>query len=95
MSDYEEISQVIALIVHLVDHQQWDRLDAVFTEDGTFVLGDVPTLATALKSSGYRTGAFVGAFVLDARFGLNRGFDAYDDRMTGSSADLELVQRTP
>ena len=33
-----------------------------------------------LKSAGYRTGAFVGAFVLDARFGLNRGFDVYDDR---------------
>ena len=46
-----------------------------------FRLGDkLPTLATVLKSAGYRTGAFVGAFVLDARFGLNRGFDVYDDR---------------
>jgi arylsulfatase A-like enzyme/Tfp pilus assembly protein PilF len=46
-----------------------------------FRLGDkLPTLATVLKSAGYRTGAFVGAFVLDARFGLNRGFDFYDDR---------------
>ena len=33
-----------------------------------------------MKAAGYRTGAFVGAFVLDARFGLNRGFDVYDDR---------------
>jgi choline-sulfatase len=40
----------------------------------------LPTLATVLKAAGYRTGAFVGAFVLDARFGLNRGFDVYDDR---------------
>jgi len=40
----------------------------------------ISTLATVLKGSGYRTGAFVGAFVLDARFGLNRGFDEYDDR---------------
>ena len=40
----------------------------------------LPTLATVLKSAGYRTGAFVGAFVLDARFGLDRGFDVYDDR---------------
>ncbi|MGH9139958.1 MAG: sulfatase-like hydrolase/transferase, partial [Vicinamibacterales bacterium] len=46
-----------------------------------FRLGDrIPTLASVLKSAGYRTGAFVGAFVLDARFGLNRGFDVYDDR---------------
>jgi arylsulfatase A-like enzyme/tetratricopeptide (TPR) repeat protein len=41
----------------------------------------VPTLTTILKSAGYRTGAFVGAFVLDGRFGLNRGFDEYDDRL--------------
>ena len=49
--------------------------------NGSFRLGDdVPTMATVLKGAGYRTGAFVGAFVLDARFGLARGFDGYDDR---------------
>ena len=49
--------------------------------NGLFRLGpSLPTLATVLKAAGYRTGAFVGAFVLDARFGLNRGFDVYDDR---------------
>lgn len=64
-------------------------------DNGTFRLGDrSPTLAAALASGGYRTGAFVGAFILDARFGLNRGFQVYDDRMLGSSADLEVVQRT-
>lgn len=50
-------------------------------DNGTYRL-DVshPTIATALKAAGYRTAAFVGAFVLDARFGLARGFDEYDDR---------------
>ena len=49
--------------------------------NGLFRLGaKLPTLATVLKAAHYRTGAFVGAFVLDARFGLNRGFDVYDDR---------------
>jgi len=49
--------------------------------NGLFRLGPkLPTLATLLNDAGYRTGAFVGAFVLDARFGLNRGFDVYDDR---------------
>jgi arylsulfatase A-like enzyme/Flp pilus assembly protein TadD len=48
----------------------------------TFRLDErVPTLATALKAAGYRTGAFVGAFVLDGRFGLSRGFDEYNDRL--------------
>jgi arylsulfatase A-like enzyme/Flp pilus assembly protein TadD len=46
----------------------------------------VPTLATILKQKGYRTGAFVGAFVLDGRFGLNRGFDVYDDRLPHANA---------
>ncbi|MBV9494308.1 MAG: sulfatase-like hydrolase/transferase [Acidobacteria bacterium] len=40
---------------------------------------DRHTLATALQRGGYRTGAFVSAFVLDHRFGLDRGFDTYDD----------------
>jgi choline-sulfatase len=33
-----------------------------------------------LQQAGYRTGAFVGAFVLDGRWGLNQGFAVYDDR---------------
>jgi len=37
------------------------------------------TLAEHLKGFGYSTGAFVGAFALDSRFGLDQGFDAYDD----------------
>jgi arylsulfatase A-like enzyme/Flp pilus assembly protein TadD len=37
------------------------------------------TMAKHLKSLGYATGAFVGAFPLDSRFGLNQGFDVYDD----------------
>ena len=36
------------------------------------------TLAATLKSQGYRTAAFVGGFVLDKRFGLDRGFETYD-----------------
>lgn len=40
----------------------------------------VETIATLLKARGYRTAAFVSAFPLDARFGLTRGFDRYDDR---------------
>jgi arylsulfatase A-like enzyme/Flp pilus assembly protein TadD len=40
---------------------------------------DRETLATLLKRGGYRTGAFVSAFPLDSRFGLDRGFDLYED----------------
>jgi arylsulfatase A-like enzyme/Flp pilus assembly protein TadD len=43
-----------------------------------------PTLATLLKARGWRTGAFVSAFPLDSRFGLNVGFEVYDDRLGGA-----------
>ena len=36
------------------------------------------TLAEVLSSHGYDTAAFVGCFVVDARFGLDQGFDTYD-----------------
>jgi arylsulfatase A-like enzyme/Flp pilus assembly protein TadD len=41
---------------------------------------EVETVASLLHARGYRTAAFVSAFPLDARFGLTRGFDVYDDR---------------
>ncbi len=47
---------------------------------------EMPTLATRLKALGFNTAAFVSAFVLDSRFGLDRGFDVYDDRTTGIEA---------
>lgn len=39
------------------------------------------TLAETLKSRGFSTAAFVSAFVLDSRFGLDQGFDHYDDHV--------------
>jgi len=45
-----------------------------FTVGKTFL-----TLAEHLKAAGYATAAFVGGFPLDSRFGLNRGFDVYDE----------------
>jgi arylsulfatase A-like enzyme len=41
----------------------------------------IPTLAEVLKESGYLTSAFISAFVLDSRFGLDEGFDVYDDNI--------------
>lgn len=49
-------------------------------ENGNFFVQDeFLTLAEHLKSYGYATGAFVGAYPLDSRYGLNQGFDVYDD----------------
>jgi arylsulfatase A-like enzyme len=53
---------------------------------------DVETFATILKSQGYRTGAFVSAFPLESRFGLDRGFDVYDDRFADAARPAFLIQ---
>lgn len=42
---------------------------------------ETATYTAWLKSQGYRTGAFVSSIVLDGRYGLNAGFDTYDDEM--------------
>jgi arylsulfatase A-like enzyme/predicted Zn-dependent protease len=39
----------------------------------------IPLLPEILKKHGYDTGAFIAAAVLDSQYGLDRGFDAYDD----------------
>jgi arylsulfatase A-like enzyme/predicted Zn-dependent protease len=54
------------------------------------------TLAKAFEANGYDTGAFVGAFVLDGRWGLNQGFQHYDDQFDLTKykkLDLGMVQR--
>ena len=47
------------------------------------------TLATALRAAGYRTAAFIGAFPLESRYGLDRGFDVYDQEFLRQSRSQE------
>ena len=47
--------------------------------NGVPVPDDVPLLAEAFRAAGYRTAAFVSAYVLDSSIHLDRGFDVYDD----------------
>jgi len=64
-------------------------------DNSGFVVPPGPTtMAEWLKARGYATGAVIGAFPLDSRFGLTRGFDVYDDYY-GSQAPglLEFVER--
>lgn len=54
---------------------------------------EIPTLAKTLQQSGYRTGAFVGAFVLDSKFGLDQGYDQYDDDLSESRRTDDPLHR--
>jgi arylsulfatase A-like enzyme/Tfp pilus assembly protein PilF len=54
------------------------------------------TLAEVLKNYGYSTAAFVGAFVLDSRWGIHQGFDHYYDNFDLTkykTPSLDSVQR--
>ena len=46
---------------------------------GFFLDASRTTLAERLKSGGWTTGAFIGAWVLESRWGLGQGFDHYSD----------------
>ncbi len=65
--------------------------------NGGTALGDEQTtLAEAFSKQGYQTAGFIGAFVLDGRWGLNQGFDRYDDQFDMKKfkrLDLAAVQR--
>ena len=51
-------------------------------DNGAFVLpDDVPVLAGRFRGAGWATAGFVSGFPLDRRYGLARGFEAYDDRL--------------
>lgn len=53
-----------------------------------------PTIAEKLHASGYRTAAFVSAFVLARQFGLARGFDVFDDRMPAGRSERSARETT-
>jgi len=62
----------------------------------TALSSEQTTLAEVLSANGYTCGAFLGAFVLDGRWGLNQGFAHYDDEFDLKKykhLDLGGVQR--
>jgi arylsulfatase A-like enzyme/Tfp pilus assembly protein PilF len=65
-------------------------------DNGSFRLAeDRETLAESFRAGGYRTAAFVGAFPLDSRFGLDQGFELYDDAYgEASEYDFAISERT-
>jgi arylsulfatase A-like enzyme/Flp pilus assembly protein TadD len=53
------------------------------------------TLAELLRGRGYATAAFVSAFPLDSRFGLDQGFETYDDRFPARARPGLVVSERP
>jgi arylsulfatase A-like enzyme/Flp pilus assembly protein TadD len=64
---------------------------------GFFLSPRQTTLASILRQRGFQTGAVVGAFVLDGKWGLNQGFQTYIDEFElpeGRGFSVGEVQRT-
>jgi arylsulfatase A-like enzyme/tetratricopeptide (TPR) repeat protein len=60
-------------------------------DNGRFVVPEaLVTLPEVLAGQGYRTAAFVSAFVLDSRYGLDSGFEVYDDRYAAEWSEEDL-----
>lgn len=53
----------------------------------------IPTLPELAAQAGYDTGAFVASFVVDSKFGLDRGFKVYDDDLSTAEAADEAIHR--
>lgn len=51
-----------------------------------FLSPEFVTLAERLKEDGFRTAAFVSSFTVDSRFGLDQGFEVYNDQFSKLSA---------
>jgi len=79
------------ILTGLDPHENGVRNNNSFVLDSSYT-----TLAEVLRDKGYATGATLGAFPVDARFGLDQGFDSYDDDFEYGKglAGLRMVQRT-
>ncbi|MFQ5655317.1 MAG: sulfatase-like hydrolase/transferase [Planctomycetota bacterium] len=63
--------------------------------NGTYRLpGSALTLAEVMREHGRETAAFVGAFVLDSEYGLDQGFDHYDDDLSEGYQETAFTIRT-
>ena len=66
-------------------------------DNGSFSLGEAATtLAERFKAAGYDTRAYVSAIVLNRRYGLDQGFDVYDDDLWGEDEPkLFMIRERP
>jgi len=51
------------------------------------------TLAEILKNKGFSTAAFIGSFILDSKFGLDQGFDSYNDDFGSGETSTGINER--
>lgn len=76
---------------------QYPTRHGIRDNGGFFLDASATTLAEVMKGAGYATGGFIGAWVLESRWGLAQGFDKYSDQFDLSKykvISLGTVQKT-
>jgi arylsulfatase A-like enzyme/Tfp pilus assembly protein PilF len=61
---------------------------------GAVVSEDLELVSEVLQRKGYATGAFVAAYVLDSKWGLDQGFDLYQDDLDWMRGETLLLQNS-
>ena len=51
------------------------------------------TIAEILKDNGFVTGAIVGSIILDSKYGIDQGFDFYDDNFQEERSPIFILER--
>src|SRR5262245_31521918 len=90
--DFAHAHAVVTLPSHAsILTGQYPFQHGIRDNSGYQLAANARTAATLLKRAGYATAAFVAAFPVHSRFGLNQGFDVYDDRFGETRAPTEFV----
>ncbi len=71
----------------------WPPEHGVYTNGHVSLEAGIPTLAEILQRHNYDTAAFVAAFVLTKKFGLDRGFGHYDDDLSQAADEGDVLHR--
>ncbi len=65
----------------------------VHDNNGYKLIDSNVTLAEILKDNGFVTGAIVGSIILDSRYGMDQGFDSYDDNFQEERSPIFIPER--
>ncbi len=65
-------------------------------DNGGFIVPpQLTTMAELFRDKGYATGAFIAAYVLDSKWGLDQGFDTYFDQFRPEQVQEDLARHGP
>ena len=65
----------------------------VHDNSGYKLIDSSVTLAEILKDNGFVTGAIIGSVILDSKYGMDQGFDFYDDEFQEPRSPIHIVER--